>query len=155
MSGASGAMLGTRFVATRESLAHEEYKRRILEADASDTVLTVCFDQGWPQAAHRVLINSTFREWEVAGSPPPGCRPREGEWIATGASGRIVKRYEDVAPLADTHGTVEAMPLYAGLSCAVINNCPPAGDVVARLWRDCEAACHSPSFSAAHSLRSQ
>src|SRR5262249_41623114 len=58
--GASGAMLGTRFVATQESLAHELYKRRLVEAKTEDAVLTVCFDLGWPYAAHRVLGNSTL-----------------------------------------------------------------------------------------------
>jgi nitronate monooxygenase len=61
--GASGAMLGTRFVATRESLAHELYKRKLVEAKAQDAVLTVCFDLGWPYAAHGVLGNSTLAMW--------------------------------------------------------------------------------------------
>ena len=44
--GVSGAMLGTRFVATQESLAHEIYKRRLVEEHAKDTALTVRFDGG-------------------------------------------------------------------------------------------------------------
>jgi Dioxygenases related to 2-nitropropane dioxygenase len=37
--GASGVQIGTRFAATVESSAHENYKRKILEAKDTDTVL--------------------------------------------------------------------------------------------------------------------
>ncbi len=38
--GYAGAQLGTRFIATRECKAHEDYKRAIVEARARDIVLT-------------------------------------------------------------------------------------------------------------------
>jgi nitronate monooxygenase len=78
-AGASGAMLGTRFVATRENSAHQEYKNALLRADKGDTVLTVCFEGGWPNATHRVLRNATFIRWDAAGCPPVGKRPGEGD----------------------------------------------------------------------------
>src|SRR5205823_10079279 len=37
--GASGILLGTRFVATRESMAAEIYKKRVLESDSTATTL--------------------------------------------------------------------------------------------------------------------
>ena len=52
-AGASAAALGTRFVATAESTAHPDYKRALVAADAKDTALTICFQDGWP-AMHRV-----------------------------------------------------------------------------------------------------
>lgn len=138
-TGASGAMLGTRFVATRESLAHELYKDKLVEATARDAVLTVCFDLGWPQAAHRALNNSTLRMWEAAGCPPSGKRPCEGETVATDpSSGRRVLRYEDASPREGMTGDIEAMSLYAGLSCDDIRDIPSAGEVIERLWRECE-----------------
>ena len=54
---ASGAMLGTRFVATIEANAHPAYQRALMEAHANDTVLTTCFQDGWPNAPHRALRN--------------------------------------------------------------------------------------------------
>lgn len=57
--GAKGAVLGTRFLATQESRAHPEYKQKLLET-MGETALTVCFEGGWPYAAHRVLRNSTL-----------------------------------------------------------------------------------------------
>ena len=75
---AQGVWLGTRFLATVESGAHDDFKKRLLEARATDTVFTMLFDQGWPDAAHRALRNSTVRMWEEAGCPATGKRPREG-----------------------------------------------------------------------------
>ena len=85
-AGASAAALGTRFVATAESTAHPDYKRALVAADAKDTVLTICFQDGWP-AMHRVLRNRTFTMWETAGCSLPGKRPGEGDVIATQADG--------------------------------------------------------------------
>jgi hypothetical protein len=44
-----------------------------------ETVLTVCFQDGWPNAPHRALRNRTFEMWEAAGCPPAGKRPAEGQ----------------------------------------------------------------------------
>ena len=82
MLGASAGVFGTRFIATKEFPIHPEYKRRLMSAGSNDTVLTVCFDGGWPHALHRALRNPTVDAWEAAGSPPPGARPGEGEILA-------------------------------------------------------------------------
>ena len=136
--GAAGTMLGTRFVATRESRAHPDYKQRLLEASASDAALTVCFDGGWPYAAHRVLRNQTLDTWEAAGCPSIGQRPGEGDTVGQSASGEAIYRYEDTAPRQGMTGDVSDMALYAGTSCGLINDVPPAGELVARLWAEAE-----------------
>ena len=38
--GADGMNMGTRFIATTECTAHEDYKRAILEAEEEDIVIT-------------------------------------------------------------------------------------------------------------------
>jgi nitronate monooxygenase len=139
-NGAAGAMLGTRFVATVESLAHTCYKRRIVEARAADAVLTVCFDVGWPHAPHRVLRNETLSSWEAAGCPPPGRRPGEGEVITWFNDSKRFVRYAEVPPRTGMLGNVEAMPLYAGSGCGEIHDVPHAGELVERLWRDCQTS---------------
>ncbi len=131
--GAQGAVFGTRFVASRESLAHEIYKRELVAAKASDTALTVCFNRGWEYAAHRVVRNSVFQEWEGAGSPAVGQRPGEGDTVGYSASGEAIFRYEDVAPRIGMTGSIEAMCLYAGASCEGIDDIPSAQEIVARL----------------------
>lgn len=131
-------MLGTRFVATQESLAHEIYKRKLVAAKAEDAVLTLCFDGGWPGAHHRALSNSTLEMWEAAGCPPAGRRPGEGDRIAIDPDGRSFLRYEDAPPRAGLTGDVEAMSLYAGSSCGDIRDIPTVREVIERLWRECE-----------------
>ncbi len=137
--GAAGAILGTRFVATRESRAHEDYKRLLVNA-TGETALTVCFDGGWPYAAHRVLRNSTLETWEASGSPAVGSRPGEGDIVAATADGESIYRYEDTVPREGYTGDIEAMCLYSGTGCGAIADVPPAAELVQRLWRECENA---------------
>lgn len=137
--GAAGAMLGTRFVATRESRAHPEYKQLLTEADASDSALTVCFDGDWPYAPHRVLRNATLNNWEAGGCAPRGDRPGEGEVVAWSAAGAAIQRYDDTAPRGGMTGQVAEMALYAGQSVGAIGDIPSAVDLVPRLWAECEA----------------
>jgi NAD(P)H-dependent flavin oxidoreductase YrpB (nitropropane dioxygenase family) len=126
-SGAVAVVMGTRFVATDECDAHPRYKARLLEAEARDTVLTQLFDVGWPGAPHRVIGNSTYRQWEAAGGPPSGERPGEGEEVADG-----VPRYAFNAPLVGTEGDIEAMAMYAGQSVGAISEVEPAGAIMER-----------------------
>jgi len=140
VAGAAGAVLGTRFVATKESAAHPEYKAALARARAADTVLTVCFDGGWPNAHHRVLRNATFERWESAGCPPAGKRPGEGDIVATRPPDKHAVRYSTSSPSALATGAVTEMALYAGEGVEHIRDIPPAGELVARLWAECLAA---------------
>lgn len=137
--GASGGMFGTRFVATQESRAHADYKRSLVAATAGATALTVCFEGGWPYAAHRVMRNSTTERWEAAGSPPVGQRPGEGEVVGHTQRGEPILRYEDTAPRYGMTGDTEAMCRYAGTGLGAIRDIPSAGDLVARLNAEWQA----------------
>ena len=137
LSGASGVVIGTRFVATRESLAHDDYKQAIVRATAKDTALTLCFQDGWV-ALHRCIRNSTLVRWEAAGCPDPGKRPGEGEVLASRSDGRKVLRYGiGGGSNQDAIGTITDTPLMAGTSVEAVRDVPPAGSLVARLWREC------------------
>ncbi|MBV8341596.1 MAG: nitronate monooxygenase [Gammaproteobacteria bacterium] len=138
-AGASGVMLGTRFVASAESAAHSSYKAALLSAASGDTVLTGCFDGGWPYALHRVLRNTTLTEWESAGCPPVGRRPGEGDTVARLESGQPVRRYEDAPPSAAMQGDVLACCLYAGTGVGKITAIREAGELVGELWREAQS----------------
>ena len=138
--GASGVMMGSRFVAALESRAHDRYKSLLCDAGAGGTALTVCFDGGWPQAAHRVLRSSTLRAWEAAGSPARGSRPGEGETVARSGDGQAILRYDDTAPRFGMTGSIEEMCLYAGTGAGAIERVEPAGELLRRLWRECQDA---------------
>lgn len=140
LGGASGTLLGTRFVATQESYAHTEYKNAIVRAHAQDTAMSVCFQDAWPGATHRTIRNTTLNRWEAAGCPPIGKRPGEGDIVATGPGGRKVVRYQGAIPLRGMEGTVTDLAMYAGQSVEDVKDLPSARDLVARLWAECLAA---------------
>lgn len=139
--GASGVLMGTRFVASDESRAHPEYKRALTSANQGDTVLaTHLFDIGWENAPHRVLRNSTAKLWEAAGSPQRGQRPGEGETIASRSDGSAVPRYAVAPPLVGMTGQLEAMALYAGQGVQGIAEVLPAATIVKRTMEQATAA---------------
>jgi nitronate monooxygenase len=142
-AGASGVLLGTRFVATQESLAHPAYKEAIVRAAAGDTALSVCFQDGWPGATHRTLRNATLERWEAAGCPPVGQRPGEGDILAHRVDGTSVARYHFASPQLGVDGNVMELALYAGAGVDDVRDLPPAGELVRRLWEECVAARHA------------
>ena len=137
--GAAGALLGTRFVASVESLAHDAYKQLLVESHADRSALTLCFDGGWPYAAHRVLRNRTFEIWEAAGCPATGAHPGEGDVVASTPSGKKFFRYESTPALRGMEGNVNELCLYAGQGLDRIDAVLPAAELVSSLWRDCLA----------------
>lgn len=136
--GATGAMLGTRFVATQESRAHEEYKRSLVRATENSTSLSVCFDGGWPNAPHRTLVNHTLQSWIDAGEPTHG-RPGEGEVIGWASDGGPIYRYEDTAPRIGFTGQISEMCQYAGTGVGFVQDVPSAGALIERLWSGAKA----------------
>ena len=136
--GATAVMLGTRFVATTESQAHPLYKEAIVAASEADTSYTLCFDGGWPHAAHWVLRNETLKQWESAGCPPPGSRPGEGDVVAKVSSGEDVTRYGSETPTASMTGDVMDCSLYVGTSVERITDLPNARELVLRLCDECQ-----------------
>jgi nitronate monooxygenase len=140
VAGASGAMLGTRFVATIESNAHPAYQRALMAAHADDTVLTTCFEGGWPNGPHRALRNRTFVAWDGAGCPSAGKRPGEGDVLARGTDGSPVLRYHGASCGRELRGAIEECALFAGLGVGFVKDIPSAAELVERLWLECEAA---------------
>ena len=137
-AGASGAMLGTRFVATEESYGHSEYKQALVQADSDQAVLTVWFEGGWPNAPHRSLRNSTFYNWEAAGCPPVGQRPGEGDVLGRRPDGSPVLRYASGAPSKSTVGDrISEFALHAGLGVGYIKDIPTVDVLMNRLWKEC------------------
>jgi enoyl-[acyl-carrier protein] reductase II len=61
--GAQGVWMGTRFIASHEARAAQDYKKRITEARDEDTVVSRCYS-GKPM---RVLRNAYVEDWERRG----------------------------------------------------------------------------------------
>lgn len=134
--GADGAVFGTRFLASRESAAHQDYKRAVLAAHGSDTVHTKLFDIGWPDAAHRVIRTPLVDAWERAGSPASPNRAGEGETVAHLRRGGIdapLPRYSVNPPSDSVEGDLSGLPFYAGQSVSLIEEIAPAGEIVRQI----------------------
>lgn len=126
-AGLDGVMIGTAFIATPESFAHDYHRQRILDAGADDTVLTDIYVLNWPKgAAVRVIANSVTAA--LAGDylgHDPADLPREPiAW--DGPVARL--RYSTDSPMRTTTGDLEAMALYAGQGVAHIDRIIPAAE---------------------------
>jgi nitronate monooxygenase len=145
-AGAAAAVVGTRFLLSRECRAHPEYKRRCLEAPG--TMLTELFGLGWPGAQHRVIPNAATARWLGEDGRCPG-------WIAAAQrltrpfaahlpeaiQARALARQRAALPLLSPQpptddgpeGLLDSGPLYAGQAVTEISDVPGAAEIVSRL----------------------
>jgi NAD(P)H-dependent flavin oxidoreductase YrpB (nitropropane dioxygenase family) len=124
-AGADAVRVGTRFVASQETGAHQRYVEALVAARPEDTEITETFSVMWPHAPHRVLrsaIEAARRltddfvgEANIAGVPVP------------------LPRFAVMAPLRTTTGHIEAMPLYAGESVGCVRAVQPAAEILREL----------------------
>lgn len=125
--GAQGAVLGTAFMATRESYAHDYHKARLLAARAGDTVHTEAFHINWPRGAPvRVLANSVTRG--ERGDPFNSAPTVIGD-----EDGRPIHLFSTDSPLRNMRGDFEAMALYAGQGVGALVDLPPAAERLQRV----------------------
>ena len=61
--GASGAQLGTRFVAAAESIAHPRFKQAFIRAAARDAIPSIQIDERFPVIPVRGLVNQGTRRF--------------------------------------------------------------------------------------------
>jgi enoyl-[acyl-carrier protein] reductase II len=127
MLGADGAWIGTRLVATDESGAHEEYKSRLVAADATATVRTSMFGPETPDFnPMRVLRNRVVDE----APDPAGERPVIGRANLGGQEVEI-RRFANLVPMRGaTTGDLDEMPLLAGQGVGLIDAVKSAGSVI-------------------------
>ncbi|AHY45685.1 Dioxygenases related to 2-nitropropane dioxygenase [Rubrobacter radiotolerans] len=123
-AGAAGAWIGTRFCATQEALGSEAQKRLLLDRDETGTVHTRVFDlvQGipWPEEFPGRALTSEFTA---------GWHGRESELTSDPEAAR--REFE----AAKSDGTF----VYAGQAVGLVDDLPPAGELLARLVREAES----------------
>jgi len=128
--GARGALLGTRFVATAESMANDAWKQAVI-AERPPTTLTDGYSGQWA----RVIETDFTDRWSESGvTPPPGLL--QASMMA------------DLQSAAKAAGDVHLQPLYAGTSASLIDDLPGAGEVVARIAEEIRATLKSALSSA-------
>jgi enoyl-[acyl-carrier protein] reductase II len=134
--GADGAWIGTRLVATDEAFAHPDYKRRLLEADGCDTVLSSLFGRETPDFnPMRVLRNRVVAEHAGREHEPPrdtSDQPVIGSTVL-GTEDITLRKYTFMVPIPPTTGDLEEMPLLAGQAVGLVQDIAPAAMVVERM----------------------
>ncbi len=142
--GASGVVMGTRFLATPESAAHADYIAHVIAAQHSDTVHeTDLYNVGWSNAAHRVLRNTLADRWLAEGRPDNQTRHRSGEIIARRGS-KSITAYQSTTPHHTMTGEIEAMSMWAGQSVGLVNSVDPTGAIVDSIMAKAHSALRLP-----------
>jgi len=119
--GASGILLGTRFVATRESMAAEIYKKRVLESDSTATTLTDTITGLWARA----LRNRFTEEYRESGAP---VLPPHVQRVAAG----------DVYQASLKNQEPDYYPMMTGQSTGLIHDLPGAAELVQAIVREAQ-----------------
>ncbi len=127
--GAAGALIGTRFQASAESLADQEVKKAIIEGHGEDTersrVLDIARGVDWPAVyTGRTLRHPFLDQW----------RDREDELAASPAAARQAYQ-EGVA-----RGELPRQPVFAGEAIDLISDLSPAADLVTTIAAQAEEA---------------
>lgn len=137
MLGADGAWVGTRFVATTESAAHDGYKARLVAADGTDTERTGIFGPETPEFnPMRVLRNQVVREWAHRQEEVPTDTselPVIGQ-TDLGSGPVEIHRFSFLVPMRDrTTGDLEEMALLAGQGVGLVHTVEPIATVIAEM----------------------
>lgn len=134
--GADGAWVGTRFLATHESQAHDEWKRRLVAAEGPDTVRSHVFGR---QHAFfnpmRVLRNRVVAEWNDRVSEIPddnSAQPEIGTMEVWGQP-QVLRRFQNLAPMASALGDFDELPLLCGEGVSGVRDIAPAAEVLHRM----------------------
>jgi enoyl-[acyl-carrier protein] reductase II len=132
--GASGAIVGTRFIATPEATAAEEYRNALVAAQEDDTIRTRCYS-GKPL---RSLRNAYIEEWEA----DPSRIRRFPEQLVLSSERRVMSYFAEHADPART-----CFP--AGQGVGAIHAVKPAAEVFADILREAHEVLARPPFAAA------
>ena len=129
--GADGVLMGTRFLASKESPLHKNFKQAILDTDGHNTMLTEIPDLAagkvWPGAMSRAYRNQFIerwagREWEI--------RQKRDEIFETVKEARI-------------SGNIDEAPLSMGQDSGLIKDIPTASEIVKRVAKEAEQIMRS------------
>ncbi|MDB6144466.1 MAG: 2-nitropropane dioxygenase [Pseudomonas sp.] len=119
MLGADGALMGTRFWASREALIHPAAKQKVVEARGEDTIRTRVYDivrnRVWPdEYTGRLMINQFIRRWHGQETELAALQAKEIEAVEA----------------AWSSGDYEYANVTVGEAIGLINDIPTAAQIV-------------------------
>lgn len=140
--GADGVWVGTRMAATQEGDIADAYKQRILAARGEDAVLSSIFGNDTPEFnPMRVLNNDIVAEYagrDDEAPRDPSTQPIIGAMSIAGMPFDL-HRFSNFVPMKGATGDVDQMPLLVGQGVGLINDLPPAAEVIERMMTDAGA----------------
>jgi enoyl-[acyl-carrier protein] reductase II len=137
--GASGVQLGTRFVCARECIAHPNFKRVFIRANARDAVPTVQVDANFPVIPVRALINAGTKRFTAFQKEVIG-RFEKGELDQKSAQLEIEHFWAGALRRAVIDGDVDNGSLMAGQSVGMVSSEQSTAEIIAELVAQAEAA---------------
>ncbi len=135
--GAAGAQLGTRFVCAHECVAHPDFKRAFIRAQARDAMPTVQYDPKFPVIPVRALKNKgTERFMEMQRRTV--ARVQAGELDQKQAQLEIEHFWAGALRRAAVDGDVENGSLMAGQSVGMVRSEQSTAEIISELVEQAE-----------------
>jgi enoyl-[acyl-carrier protein] reductase II len=137
--GAAGVQLGTRFVCATESIAHPNFKKAFIRAEARDATLSVQLDPRFPVIPVRAIANAGTRRFtdvqrEVIAKVDAGLLDQKAAQL------EIEHFWAGALRRAVVEGDVENGSLMAGQSVGLVKSEQPVADILAELIAQAETA---------------
>jgi enoyl-[acyl-carrier protein] reductase II len=137
--GASGAQLGTRFAAATESIAHPNFKRAFIRANARDAIPSIQLDERFPVIPVRGLVNQGTKRF-LAHQAQTRDRFQAGELTKEAAQLEIEQFWAGALRRAAIDGDTEHGSMMAGQSVGMVTAEQPTAAILAELVNQAVAA---------------
>ena len=137
--GASGAQLGSRFAATTDSIAHANFKRAFIRANARDAIPSIQLDERFPVIPVRGLVNEGTKRFLVHQAETRD-RFQAGELTKEEAQLAIEHFWAGALRRAVIDGDVENGSVMAGQSVGMVTAEQTTASVIAELVDQAVAA---------------
>jgi enoyl-[acyl-carrier protein] reductase II len=125
--GAEGVQMGSRFVASQEASSHPNFKNAVINAAEGDTVLSLK-----KLTPVRLLKNKFFQEVQEAEQRGAGVEELK----------QLLGRARAKAGMFE--GSLEDGELEIGQVSALLDDIPPAGEIVSSVWKEFSEALGNP-----------
>jgi enoyl-[acyl-carrier protein] reductase II len=130
--GAAGAQLGTRFAASAESIAHENFKKAFVRANARDALPSIQLDERFPVIPVRGLVNAGTKRF-LEHQAETLKRFQSGELSKEAAQLAIEHFWAGALRRAVVDGDVENGSVMAGQSVGMVTAVQTTAEIIGEL----------------------
>jgi enoyl-[acyl-carrier protein] reductase II len=147
--GAAGAQLGTRFAASSESIAHENFKNAFIRANARDALPSIQLDERFPVIPVRGLVNEGTKKF-LRHQAETLEKFQSGELDKTAAQLAIEHFWAGALRRAVVDGDIENGSVMAGQSVGMVTSIQSVAEILAELKSQAVAALLAREQTRAH-----